>query len=57
MVHDMDQGHESHLVSDSLSQNDTAGILIGGKHVLMLCDMDMRLGHEVQVVSDLVSSK
>jgi len=25
MVHDMDQGHESHIVSDSLSQNDTVG--------------------------------
>jgi hypothetical protein len=44
MVHDMDQGHESHLVSDSLSQNDTVGNLIGGKHVLMLRDMDW--GHE-----------
>jgi hypothetical protein len=44
MLHDMDQGHESHLVCDSLSQNDTVGDLIGGKRVLMLRDMDW--GHE-----------
>jgi hypothetical protein len=42
----MDPGHESLLVSDSLSQNDTVGDLIGGEHVLMLRDMDW--GHEAR---------